>query len=665
MIALGAAQLDVEKQEITVGGRTIALQRKPYLVLLHLIENRHRMVHRKELLDRFWDGKEVYDQSLSKAVGSIRKAFGEPTGSELIETRWGLGYRYIGPFVELPVPSPASAPSSTQPPPGEDGDEDLPLPSSGEDVSVASNQVSQARNPARLARLTADLSRNAKLSLAALLTLLLALLAFTAFWFHRRHTVAKLETAPSSIRSVAVLPFTAGSEDLKDQAVALELADVVANRLSTMPQLSVRSPATVRSIVGSQREPVAAAKKLEVQSLITGEVGHAADRVVISVQLVDASTGASRWASTFSAGSADIFSTEDSIAQQLSRVLIPHSEASGLKPFSGPGTNQPDAYSYYMKAKFFATNRTRSSLEKAIVLLNQATRTDPDYARAYAALADCYSLQGFYQYVSPAVAYPQAKEAALKALSLDNSLIEAHVSLLSILTDYDWDWKGAEREFRATIALDPNYAVAYQYYGYTLLGMGRGEEALVAMKHAAQIDPVSPSVQTSLGWAYYLLRENQHAADQCNRVLELYPDYVPAHQLLGIVYGRMGSESLAIAELKRAGMLEHDNAVTPIVLDYELARSGQQAAAARSLASIEAESGGSFVPDYYLAAAWVAIGDKQKAKRLLERALQARSNWIIYLRYDPRFDDLRPDRQFQAILHRIDASPFNPESAQR
>jgi tetratricopeptide (TPR) repeat protein len=318
-----------------------------------------------------------------------------------------------------------------------------------------------------------------------------------------------------------------------------------------------------------------------------------------------------------------------------------------------------------MKAKFFSTTRTRNSLEKAIDLLHEAILIDPNYARAYAALADCYDLQGFYQFVPPSEAYPRAKVAALKALSLDNSLAEAHVVLLSTFADYDWDWEAAEREFKATAALDPNFALAYEYYGYALLGMGRGEEALAAMKHAAELDPVSPSVLASLAWSYYLLHQDQQAVDQCKRVLELYPDFVPAHQLLGIVYGQMKSDQRSMAELNQAETLERDNTVTPILLDYELARTGKRAEATRDLAAVVEKSHGASIPDYYVAAAWTAIGDKEKAQTSLERAYQVRSIWVLYLQYDPRFDDLRPDPQFQALLHRVAFPHSNSDSAQR
>ena len=326
------------------------------------------------------------------------------------------------------------------------------------------------------------------------------------------------------------------------------------------------------------------------------------------------------------------------------------------KPSSGPDTNHPQAYAKYMKARFFANTRTQTSLAKAIDLLNEVILIDPKYARAYAALADCYQLQGFYHFAPPSEAYPHAKAAALKALSMDNSLVQAHISLLSVFTDYEWDWEGSEREFKAAIAIDPNSSPAYQYYGYALFGMGRGEEAITAMKHAAELDPVSPSVITSLAWGYYLLRQNELSIEQCKRVLELYPDFVPAHQLLGILYGQAKSQERSLAELKLAASLEKGSKITPILIEDELALSGKQAEAAQSLEASLAKSSNASVPDYYLAAAWLAAGNKKNAQTYLDRAFKFRSNWIIYLQYDPRFDALRSDPHFQELLRQIASS---------
>jgi DNA-binding winged helix-turn-helix (wHTH) protein/tetratricopeptide (TPR) repeat protein len=531
MFVLGSATLDPGKQLLTIGARTVILQRKPYQVLLCLIENRHRMVYREELLQRFWGGKDVYDQSLSKAVGSIRRALGEPEGSEFIETRWGLGYRYVGPFQELPV-GPAAI----------------------------IDEADGAESPGRVSPPEA-----AQASLV----------------------VAEVAAAPAFPPSVSVpgRPW---------------LISVPAALVATLAILFY-------------------AHRLQ---------GGASSDLTAS--------GAN---------------TDHAITLPVASALIPQSAKSEVR--TGAGTNQPEAYSKYMKAEFFANMRTQDSLTKAIDQLQQAIQIDPRYARAYAALSNCYLLQGFYHFAPPSEAYPRAKAAALKALSMDDSLVEAHVSLLSALTDYDWDWPGAEREFKAAIAIDPNYATAYQYYGYALFGMARGEEGIVAMKHAAELDPVSPSVQTSLAWGYFLLRRHDAAVEQCKRVLELHPNFVPAHQLLGLVYAQTNADRQSMSELNQAKTLERDSVITPILIDYALARSGKRAEARRSLGAMVAQSHGAPIPDYYVAAAWAAAGDKEKAQIALNRAYQVRSNWLIYLPYDPRFDDLRSEPQFQALLQKV------------
>jgi DNA-binding winged helix-turn-helix (wHTH) protein/Tfp pilus assembly protein PilF len=539
MLRLGPAQLHPENQSLTIGARTVALQRKPYLVLQYLIENRDRMIRRKELLDRFWDGQEVYDESLSKAIGTIRKAFGDaPDSLDFIETRWGLGYRYVGPFDESPA---AVANNSFHANHLDQLSPTITFPAEGGEEHDASGMVpgeAAASDPPASA---GDLAPQAKklpwTRLRNVAALLLIIAAIGAVWLPRRHSVGR-NIAPPAEAAMAASP----------------------------------------------------------------------------------------------------------------------SSADTVKPSSGPDTSHPQAYAKYMKARFFANTRTQASLAKAIDLLNEVILIDPKYARAYAALADCYQLQGFYHFAPPSEAYPRAKAAALKALSMDDSLVQAHISLLSVFTDYDWDWEGSEREFKAAIAIDPNASPAYQYYGYALFGMGRGEEAITAMKHAAELDPVSPSVLTSLAWGYYLLRQSELSIEQCKRVLELYPDFVPAHQLLGILYGQAKSQERSLTELNLAESLEKDSKITPILLNAELALSGKQAEAAQSLEASLAESSNAPVPDYYMAAAWLAAGNKKKAQAYLDRAYKFRSNWIIYLQYDPRFDGLRADPRFQELLRRIASS---------
>jgi TolB-like protein/tetratricopeptide (TPR) repeat protein/DNA-binding winged helix-turn-helix (wHTH) protein len=645
MYVLGSTYLDTEKQLLVTAERTVALQRKPYLVLLHLIENRHRMITREELLERFWDGQEVYDQSVSKAIGSIRRAFGETrTSSRFIETRWGGGYRYVGPFSDSKSAK-AVAPSEFEgSAPALDRDGEFRPDAKGHSAPLT----------AFSAGVVAGKTANRTLKVFLVAAVLTAAAVLATIVVGRGRGMRADEGAASyadPMRSVAVLPFRVDKGSTEDTYLGVGFSDAIADRLKTVEQLTVRSSSTIRTVLGNDADAKAAAEKLRVQTVVEGNLHREAEKIVVKVR-VFGTTGAELWSGTFSANNENIFSAEDSIAGQVLTAILPQFGGKSPKPSSGPETAKYEAYEKYMKAEFFATNRSRSSLTKAVELLNEAIAIDPNYARAYASLANCYQLIGFYEYLPPSEAYPKAEEAARKAISLDKSNAEAHVALLSALTDYEHDWAGAEREFKATVAIDPNYASAYQYFGFALLGMGRGEEAVSVAKRAQELDPVSPSVQTSLAWALFLMRRNEESARECKRALELYPDFIPAHQLLGLVYGQMNDNTAALAEFSEAEALERDNPVTLILMTFELARSGKKAEARQALQGALARPGGSVVPDYYIAASWTEIGDKAKALESLRRAEQHHSNWLIYLPYDPRFDGLRSDPEFKAVFQK-------------
>jgi len=344
MFVLGSAYLDPDKQLLTIDARSVTLQRKPYQVLVCLIENRHRMVCREELLERFWDGKEVYDQSLSKAVGSIRKALGEQQGSDFIETRWGLGYRYVGPFQELPAvpmvfdPSPGPSDATREP------ESAVRAGSSGEVAALEANPPLLVVPEVPAAWFPPSASISTRAWLISFPLALIVLLAFASYT-HRVHGRARSPvSAPAAIHSLAVLPFSAQGDKEEDQYLGLGLADAVAAKLGTVPQLRVRSSTTVGSILGPHPDPASAGSKLEVQALVSGEIHRVDNKIAITVRLLDSTTGADLWSGNFNADNSNIFNTEDSIAQQVSSALIPQIGLSAVKTGSGPDTNHPEGY---------------------------------------------------------------------------------------------------------------------------------------------------------------------------------------------------------------------------------------------------------------------------------------------------------------------------------
>ena len=654
MYVLGSTYLDTEKQLLVTAERTVALQRKPYLVLLHLIENRHRMITREELLQRFWDGQEVYDQSVSKAIGSIRKAFGETKeSSRFIETRWGGGYRYVGPFSSQSSAGPSDAlnPGGTSVSAGilkasavEDEQTEEIEPTPGKKDEATENVELVLKN-----------GRGYRVYLATAVIAAAALTSIVAIDRLRNPSETEAVTTASSAeaaRSVAVLPFQVDRGSTEDTYLGVGFSDAIADRLKSVEQLTVRSSSTIRTVVGTEADAKAAAEKLRVQSIVEGNLHREAGKIIVKVRVLGP-TGAEFWSGTFSANNENIFSAQDSIARQVLTAILPQVGGQPSKPSAGPETAKYDAYEKYMKAEFFATNRSRSSLTKAVELLNDAIAIDPNYARAYASLANTYQLIGFYEYLAPSEAYPKAEEAARKALSLDKSNAEAHVAMLvgahGLRARLGWrgtriqGYRGDRSELRGGLSI----------LRICVVGDGTRRRSTGGDETREELDPVSPSVQTSLAWALFFLRRNEESARECKRALELYPDFIPAHQLLGIVYGQLNDASAALAEFSEAEALERDNPVTLILMTFELARSGKKAEARQALQGALARPGASVVPDYYIAASWSEIGDKAKALESLRRAEQHHSNWLIYLPYDPRFDALRSDPAFRAAFQKI------------
>lgn len=479
---------------------------------------------------------------------------------------------------------------------------------------------------------------------------ILTMMALASAYYHFRAGRRVARTVP---KSIAVLPLRPLNLSGEDSYLGLGLADALITRLSTLGRINVRSVGEVAKYGGLTEDPIADGRQLRVDFVLDGSIQRVGDTIRVTVRLLSVETNSVLWAAQFDAKFTDIFSLEDSVAQQGAAALLQELTSPEKQGLTKHYTANIEAYDDYLKARFFSTDRHAEGLRIAIDYLRQAVAKDPGYAQAYAGLADCYALLGFYGFLSPDQSYPKAKAAAMKALQIDDTVAEAHASLLSIKTDYDWDWLGAEREFRRAIELNPNYPPAYQWYGFDLLVMGRQGEAMAAMRRALDLDPVSPTVNISQAWFFYLTRQYNKSVEQCLRTLELYPNFVVAHQMLGLTYDIRGEFGQAIAELQKARVLSPNNLLTIAVLGHAYAASGRRDEAEKMLDELGLSSGQSTCLPYDVAAIYVGLDRNEEALRWLERAYQERSNWLIYLKLDPRFDRLRSDRRFVDLARRI------------
>jgi tetratricopeptide (TPR) repeat protein len=320
-------------------------------------------------------------------------------------------------------------------------------------------------------------------------------------------------------------------------------------------------------------------------------------------------------------------------------------------------TQNVEAYELYLKGRYYWNKRTEEGFRRAIEYFGEATEKDRNYGLAYAGLADSYILLGEYGLLPAKEAYAKAREAATKALELDDTLAEAHAALADVKIDYDWDWAGAEREFRRAIELNPGYATAHQWYGELLSSLGRHEEALAEIKRAQQLDPLSLIINTSSGWILLGAGRDDLAIEQLRKTLEIDPNFARAHGDLGMAYLRKGNFPEAVAEFQRAATLSSNIIDYQSGLGHAYARAGKHTEARKLLYELKEHSKQRYVSWYDFAAIYAGLGEKDQAFALLEKAYEQRDPKVTWAKVDPSLDPLRSDPRFQDLLRRIGLPP--------
>ena len=653
---LGEFELDPNKRLLKRDGRAVHLANRPFRVLLYFVENRERIVTRQELLDQFWDGRDVYDVSLTKCVGAVRKALGENTETpRFIETRWAEGYRYIGPLEEFE----GRADAGTTEKPGEEADPDesrggdrqtpLPSPPAG---NLSAQTAAQDHSVAALPELApgehGERSRRRSLAFAVGAALVIGgtLLAFV---FFRRAPPESLST----IRSLAVLPLKHVPDDPNYEYLSDGITESLITALSQVENLKVISHGSVSRFKRRDADPREVGRQLGVASILEGSVRRDGERVLVSVRLIRTEDGSVLWAGeTYERSISNLSTLQDEVTSQLAAKL--QAKLLGREHPSMPRhSRDPVAYQLYLKGRFFWSKRTQDGIARSIEFFNEAIARDQKYAMAYAALAESYVLQSLWGNTPSRESNSKARDAAEKAMVLDVTLSEPHVALALIKEQHDWDWIGAEREFQQALKLNPNYATAHQWYGEFLVFMGRTEESLRALRRAKELDPLSPIINTQVGYPYYCARQYDAAIVEFKKALELEPNFAPALNYLARSYQSQGSDDEAMAIFHKA--VEHSGG-SPVMkarLGWAYAKIGKTAEARRILRELEAEAKTRYVPPCLIAALYVGLGDKEQAFAWLEKAFQERDVLLMTLNVESHLDPLRSDRRFQDLVRRV------------
>lgn len=456
-----------------------------------------------------------------------------------------------------------------------------------------------------------------------------------------------------SINSVAVLPFENRSGSGDTEYLSDGLADSLIYRLSQLPNLKVSPTSSVMRYKGSASDVAQIAKELDVDAVMSGRLTQRGDDLSISVQLIDSRTKKLIWAEQFDRKMAELLATQREIASTITQKL--QLKLSGEeKGITKKYTDSNEAYQLYLKGRYHFARRTRDDINKAIASFEEAIKIDPNFALAYARIAEAYNQMPNYPYASPMEAFPKAKAAAEKAIALDPTLSEAHAALGNTLTSLDRNWPEAEREFKRAIELDPKSATAHYRYGAEYLhSIGRTREALAEAEKALEIEPLDTHIVANLGRFYLYDGQLGRGLEQARRAYETDPSFVIARLVYGLTLNANGSYADAIVLSEKALQDDPNNQHMLVVAGYAYGRSGRRADAERVIARFREISKTQYVIPSFVAAVFGSMGEKDKAFTELDRSIELRDSWFRWAKVDPLFDPLRDDPRFKDLLKRM------------
>lgn len=625
VLRFGVFELNLRTAELRRSGALVKLQPQPFKVLALLAQRPGDLVTREEIQQAVW-GEETFvdfERGLNFCIKQIRSALGDDAETpRYVETLPRRGYRFLVPVEGL---GEASPPAVLPPaPPREQPFEPSPVPS----------QAAVRRVPTWLA--------------------VVGLVAIVALVAYVTRQVLWPRPRPGKIMLV-VLPFDNLSHDPDQEYFSDGLTEEMITQLGRLDpaRLGVIARTSAMKYKGSDKSAARIGRELNVDYILEGSVRREGERVAISAQLIQVSDQTHLWAETYGRELAGVLDLQREVGQRivnsLALELLPAQQAALAR--STPVN--PEAYQAYLKGRFYWNRR---ALQESVKSFEEATAKDPNFALAYAGLADAHGLLGStpYDLLPPHQAKPKALAAARKALSLDDTLAEAHAALARDKLFYEWDWPGAEREFQRAIALNPSYSVARQWYAEYLWLTGRWDEALNQIERALERDPNSLIVtHFALGRHYYLRRQYPEAIKVFQEWTRMDPSFFLGHFDLGLAYVHAGRHAEAVAEFQEAVRLSEGSPLCLAGLGYAYARMERPREARRVLYQLEQLSRQRYVPALYVAGIYAGLGERDRAFEWLEKAYADRADYLMFLRLEPPFDSLRDDPRYRDLLRRM------------
>jgi TolB-like protein/DNA-binding winged helix-turn-helix (wHTH) protein/Flp pilus assembly protein TadD len=619
-LKFGVFEVDLRTGELTRLGKRVRLQEQPFQLLAMLLEKPRELVTREELHLKLWPQTTVdFDHGLNKAISKIREALGDSAENpRFIETVARRGYRFLADVTVV----------------------------GGEETKTESGDLvpQQTSEPLRFRDAAGSSEQSARPFVWWLFGVVLVLaISLSTLVYPSR-------LSSPMIHSIMVLPLENLSSDASHNYFTDGMTDELITNLAQIRRLRVISAPSSIADKGDSEGPHELARNMDVDAVVKGSVLFSGDRVRITARLIEMPTERDVWAQSYEGDLRHTLRSQSEIAHAIAeqfRGVLDRQEGAALKK----PTDNPLAYKTYLKGRYFLNQRTGDGLKKAVQSFNAAITLDPNYAEAYAGLADAYALSGHWKYgvLAPQDAFVKAKAAALKALALNGNLGEAHASLAYIFDLYGRDWEAAEAEYKLAIELNPAYPTLHLWYAWHLMMMGKASESILELRRADSLDPLSPVINANLAEAFCASHLYDKCMEQSRETLELSPNFALGHYVVGEALLQKHMYDDAIAEFQRAIELSGHCGTFDSNLAYAYAASGRKEEATKIAADLESQHNPAV--DANIALIYEGLGDQDRAMIWLNKAYDSRFNPSILLR--PAFDPLRSDARFSDLLQRL------------
>ena len=625
LYGFGQFSIDASERVLLRNGQPVPLTPKAFDLLLALVESKGHLVEKDELMRKLWPDTFVEETNLSNNISLLRKALTAEGAHQYIETVPRRGYRFV-----LGVAVPAD-----EPPELIIEERSRSTLTYEENTDIPVQLVKRER--------TGQVDRSLVIPLIAVALVTLALAAYL-FWPNQAASFPP-------IRSIAVLPFKPLVADHRDESLEMGMAETLITRLSSIKELAVRPVSAVRKYNVLEQDPVLAGTEQKVDAVLDGSIQKTDARVRVTVRLIRVRDGQTLWADKFDERLADIFALQDSISEKVAAAMALKISSEEKQLLTQHHTDNPEAYQLYLRGRIFYRQQTEDAVAKALDCFERAIALDPNYALAYTGKADLYSAYSSV-FLAPALAMPKARESAHRALVMDDRLAEAHYSMARVKLWADWDWSGAESEYKRALEIKPNDAEIRVSYTALLSQQKRFDEALVELKRVLEIEPVSPFVIDRAARMPYFARRYDQALAQSRDVVAFHPNQAIAFRDLAAVLTELGMYEEAIAAAQKAVDLQrHSSYITQ--LGYTLARAGKKREAIELARELEELRGRRYVSPVHIARIYSGLGEKEIVFKWLHKGYEDRSDHLLWLDVDPTFDVVRTDPRFQDLLRSL------------